>query len=1034
MFITKISIKRPLAIAMVFLALILFGGISLTRLPVNFLPNISLPMMVVSTAYPGAGPEEIETEITEGLERAVGSASNLRSITSTTSENSSMIMLEFEWGTDIDAAANDVRDKLSLVMPYLPDDAESPFIFKFDVSQQPVVMYNLLGNIDEIEMNEINDDIADKLQRVGGVAGAFNFSEGAKEIQIKMDPVRMRGTGITPQQIMGALQAHNVDYPLGNVEEGERVFIVKTVGQYRTLEDIRKTVVGAGKDGTPILLSHVADVESNIPERESISRTNGVKSVWGIVQKRTDANTVQVCNGVVEKLGEIEKELPPGVSINIVFNSAEFINESVQSTFITLIIGGILAIIILFLFLGNIRYTLYVAIAIPITVFFALLLMYLFNMSLNIISLGGLTVAIGMVLDSAIVVFEAIFRHRERGEDGDKAANTGAQEVGTAITASTLTTVAVFLPLILVSGFASFFFKELALTVTFALLSSLLVALTIVPMLSAKFLRIHSIADRKRGIGEHFRGFYEGIEEKYTRFLGWALDHRGRIFFGTLAVFIVSLFLFPFIGAEMSPDTDQGEIQIKAEMPIGTNLEATNEAVKQLEEIIRKEVPELDVLATSIGSSGGITSLFMSSSGPHAAQIYMELVGSEERDRSDREIMRDLRPKVKGIPGLNVYFSGGGMGQFFGGSPIEVKIIGYNIDKAREISQKLMKKLEDVKGLVDLESSLGEGKPEYRLVIDRQKAAQFGLTPYQIGSVLRSRIEGVVATQFREEGEEYDIRVMSDEKFHNSLVEVSSMTITTPMGEIPLQNFVKDTTAIGPVVIEREDNARVVTISGNIEGRDQGSVAEDVQKVLDSMLIPADFELELSGGFEEMEKTFADIRFVIFIALILVYMIMVGQFESFKEPFIIMFTVPLAIIGVLWMLFFTGTTINMQSLIGILLLGGIVVNNAIVYIDYTNQLRRKGGLPLKEAVIKAGRIRMRPILMTAFTTSFGLIPMALALGSGNEMRAPMARAVIGGLIVATFLTLVFIPTLYTMIEHRRESRTGLRNQEGKQRS
>jgi HAE1 family hydrophobic/amphiphilic exporter-1 len=1022
MILTDLSIKRPLAISMVFLAMILFGFISLTKLPLDFLPNISLPMIAVLTTYPGAGPEEIESEITEGLERALGSVNNLKKITSTTSENSCMIMLELEWGTDIDGAANDVRDKLGIVMPYFPDDAEDPLIFKFDVSQQPVVMYNLIGGIDEKEMNEINDDIADKLQRVGGVAGSFNMSDATKEIQIKLDPVRLQGTGITPEQVMGMLQAQNVNYPLGNIEEGRKVYIVRTVGQYGNLEEIRNTVVGYGVSGTPILLSHVADVEEALPEQTSITRSNGEKSIWGFVQKRTDANTVQVCNGVMAKIREIEKELPPGLEIGIVFNSADFIIESVKGTFTTLIIGGLLAILILFLFLGNIRYTLYVAVAIPITIFFALLLMYLFNMSLNIISLGGLTVAIGMVLDSAIVVFEAIFRHREKGESGDKAASVGAQEVGTAITASTLTTVAVFLPLLLVSGFASFFFKELALTVTFALLSSLLVALTIVPMLSAKFLRIRRDDTKKRGLGKQFRGFYERIEGRYTVLVNWAINHRPAILFGTLGLFVVSLFLFPFIGAEMSPATDQGEIQIRAEMPIGTNLETTDKAVLQLEEIVAREVPEANVIATSIGSGSGIMSLFMGTSGPHAAQLYLELVGSEKRERSDRDIMRDLRPKVAGIPGLKVFFSGGGMEEFFGGSPIVVKIIGYDIDKARNISDLLMEKLKGVKGLVDLESSLGEGKPEYRLVVDRQKAAQFGLTPYAIGSVLRSRIEGVVATQYREEGKEYDIRIMTDEEFRNSLLKISSMTITTPMGEIPLQNFVKDTIAVGPVVIDHEDNLRVVKISANIEGRDQGSVAKDVQKVLDETVIPADFDLELSGGFEEMERSFADIRFVILISLILVYMIMVGQFESFKEPFIIMFTVPLALIGVLWMLFFTNTTINMQSLIGILLLGGIVVNNAIVYIDYANQLRRKHGLPLEKAVVEAGKIRMRPILMTAFTTSFGLIPMALGLGSGNELRAPMARAVIGGLIVATFLTLVFIPTLYTMIEHRREKR------------
>jgi HAE1 family hydrophobic/amphiphilic exporter-1 len=902
MIITDLSIKRPLAISMVFLAMILFGFISLTKLPMNFLPDISLPMIAVITSYPGAGPEEIETEITEGLERALGSVNNLKKITSTTSENTCMIMLELEWGSDIDGAANDVRDKLGIVLPYFPDDAQDPLIFKFDVSQQPIVMYNLLGDIDEMEMNEINDEITDKLQRVGGVAGSFNMSEATKEIQIKLDPVRIRGTGVTPAQVMGMLQAQNVNYPLGNIDEGKKVYIVRTVGQYRGLEDIRNTVVGYSTNGVPILLSHVADVEARVPEQKNISRTNSVKSIWGFVQKRTDANTVQVCNGVIAKLDEIQKNLPPGMEIGIVFNQADFINKSVKSTFSTLIIGGILAILILFLFLGNIRYTLYVAVAIPITIFFALLLMYLFRMSINIISLGGLTVAVGMVLDSAIVVFEAIFRHRAKGESGKRSASVGAQEVGTAITASTFTTVAVFLPLLLVTGFASFFFKELALTVTFALLSSLLVALTIVPMLTSRFLRIRKDDMQRRGIGQRFRGFYERIEGQYTKLITWALGHRPVILFGTMGVFILSLFLFPFIGAEMSPMIDQGEIQIRAEMPIGTNLETTNEAVKQLEEIVAREVPEIDILATSIGSGSGIMSLFMGTSGPHSAQLYVELVDSEERKRSDKDIMRDLRPKVAGIPGLNVYFSGGGMEEFFGGSPIVVKIIGYDIDKARRISDELMEKLKGVKGLVDLESSLGEGKPEYRLVVDRQKAAQFGLTPYTIGAVLRSRIEGVIATQYREEGKEYDIRIMVDKEFRNSLAKISSMTITTPMGEIPLQNFVKDTIAVGPVVIEHEDNLRVVKINANIEGRDQGSIAKDVQKVLDGAVIPVDFEVELSGGFEEMQQSFQDLGFVIMIALILVYMIMVGQFESFKEPFIIMFTVPLALIGVLWML------------------------------------------------------------------------------------------------------------------------------------
>ncbi|TES90922.1 MAG: efflux RND transporter permease subunit [Candidatus Cloacimonadota bacterium] len=1019
--ITDVSINRPLAVSMLFLAFIIFGFISLTKLPVDLFPNMSFPMIMVMTGYPGAGPEEIETEITEALERLLGTVNNLDKITSTTSENTSMIMLNFEWGTDLDAAANDVRDKLGIAMPFFPDAAENPLIFKFDISQQPVIMYNILGEIDQLELNKIADEISDKLQRVGGVASSFNMGEEIKEVQIKLDPLKLKGTGITPEQIMGILRMQNVNYPLGNVEDGQRVYILRTVGQYRDIDDIEKTVIGY-KNGIPILLSHIADISSQSAEQTSISRTNGVQSIWGFVQKRADANTVAVSNNVIKKLDRIGKELPPGVKIDIIFNQADFITKSVRSTLNTLIIGAFLAIFILFLFFGNFRSTLYVAVTIPITIFFALFLMYIAGMSLNTISLGGLTVAIGMVLDSAIVVFEAIFRQRKQGKEARAAASAGTQEVGMAISASTLTTVAVFLPLLLVSGFVSFFFRELALTVTFALISSLIVALTIVPMLSSRFLKIKRY-ERGKGLAQRFSGFYTKIEQRYTGIIGWALQHRKTVILSTLGVFIVSLFLVPFIGTEMSPETDEGEIIIKAEMPVGTNLETTDKAITQLEEIILREVPEVDILATSIGSGKGIMALFMGTSGPHSAQIHMELVDRENRKRSDKDIMRDLRPKVSNIPGLKVYFSGGGMEEFFGGKPIVVKIIGYDIDKARLLTEELLRKLNGVEGLVDLKSSLGEGKPEYRLIIDRQKAAQFGLTPLQIGTVLRSRIEGIVTTQFREEGNEYDIRIMTDKKYRNNLHKIRAMTITTPDGDVPLRNFVKDTIAVGPVVIEHEDNLRIVSISGNIEGRDQGSIARDVQKILDETRVPVDFELELSGGFEEMQRSFNDLRFVILLALVLVYMIMVGQFESFKEPFIIMFTVPLALIGVLWMLFFTGTTINMQSLIGVLLLGGIVVNNAIVYIDYTNQLRRKQRIPLFEAVIEAGRVRLRPILMTAMTTSFGLIPMALGLGSGNELRAPMARAVIGGLLVSTFLTLVFIPTLYIVFEQRREKKS-----------
>ncbi len=1010
--ITDLSIKRPLAVSMVFLAIIIFGFVSLTKLSIDLFPNVTFPVMIVMANYPGAGPEEIENTLTEPLEKTLSTVNNLDKITSKTSENTTMITLQFAWGTDLDAAANDVRDRLGLVTPYLPKDATKPMILKLDPSLAPVVMYTISGNIDPLELQDIADDISDQLQRVGGVAAAYAEGGTEREVQIIIDPVKAAGTGITPEQLIQILKAQNLNYPLGKVEQGSNVYIIRLVGEYKNLDEIRNTVIG-NKKGIPILLSQIAEVKFQPAEKEAISRTNGIASIRGLVQKRTDANTVNVCNETIKALKEIQKELPPGVELNIAFNQADFINRSIGSTANTLIIGAILAVIVLFIFLGNLRATLFVAIGIPITVFFTLFLMYIFKMTVNIVSLGGLTVAIGMVVDSAIVVFEAIYRHREDNIPAMEAASTGTREVRTAITASTLTTIAVFLPLLLVRGFASVFFNQLALTVTFALVSSLVVALTIIPMLSSRFLKVR----QGKTSTIKFRNVYNKIEEVYKKIIHWALGHKAVVIAGSLSLFIVSLYLLKLIGAEFMPDVDQNVIDIKAEMPLGTNLSFTDSAVTKLEKIILREVPEMKSLTTTIGTGTGFTSFFSEATGPNSATMMISLVHREKRKRSTAQIQNALRPHFNSIPGLKVSFATQQFQEmFFGGKPIEIKILGYDLQKSHRFSEKLIERLKKVKGLVDIESSFQPGKPEFQLRIDRQKAAQFGLTPYQIGSVLRARIQGVVASQFRFEGDEYDIRLKRAKTYCDNLEKIKAMTITTPVGEVPLRNFLVDTTGTGPVAIEHENNERIIKITANVEGRDLNSVAQDVQKVLKKIEIPPKLTVQMSGGFEQMKTSFQDFGFIILLAVVLVYIIMVGQFESFKEPFVIIFTIPLAIIGVLWMLFFTNTTVNLESLLGVLLLGGIVVNNAIVYVDYTNQLRRFKKMPLIEAVVEAGRVRLRPILMTAFTTIFGLIPMALALGAGNELRAPMARSVIGGLFVSTFLTLVFIPVLYTLVE------------------
>jgi len=1019
--ITDISIKRPIAIGSVFLGIIVFGFVALTKLKVDLFPNVTFPMMVVFTSYPGAGPEEIETELTEPLEKTLGTVSHLQKVTSTTSENTVMIMLQFDWGTDLDAVANDVRDNISLIQSYLPTDAARPMIFKFDISMQPVVMYYISGNINPQELNNIANDIADQLQRIGGVAASFAGGENQEEVQIIIDPLKLSGTGITADQITGILKMQNLNYPLGSVESGKKVYTLRLVGQYENLDEISMTVIGNNK-GIPIYLSQVAEIVSRPAKVSSISRANGTTSLYGFVQKRPDANTVAVANNVVKELNAIKKTLPPGVKIDVSFNQADFITKSIRSTADSLWMGAILAILVLFLFLGNLRATFFVAASIPITVFFTLFLMYIFGMTMNIISLGGLTIAIGMVVDAAIVVFEAIFRHQEeKHESAIVASSVGANEVAAAITGSTLTTVAVFLPLLLVSGLASIFFNQLALTVTFALMSSLVVALTILPMFTSRFLNIEKMQRSK--VARTFNDFYKKLENFYVKVVTWALRHRKTVIFGALAAFIVSLLLVLFIGRELIPESDRSVITLEAEMPIGTNLATTDSAIMKLEQILLKEVPEMKVLTSTTGSGSGFTALFSQTSGTHSASVDLYLVDKQNRKRTMKAIQHDLRDKVNVIPGLEVRVATQGFSTMFGGGkPIEIKLFGYDLERVISYSVLLMDSLKAIKGLTDVESDFMKGKPEYRFLIDRQKAANFGLTPYQVGAALRTRFEGAVATQYRKEGKEYDMKVKFDERFVNSLERIKTMTMTTLLGEVPLRNFLIDTISTGPVTINHENSERVITVTANVEGRDLNRTAQDVIKKMNLLTAPVGVRTKMGGSFEQMQTTFRDLGFVILLSLALVYLIMAGEFESLKEPFIIMFTIPLGIIGVLWMLFFTNTTLNMQSLLGVLLLGGIVVNNAIVYLEYTNQLRRKEGLEVNAALIEAGRVRLRPILMTALTTICGLIPMALGIGSGNELRAPMARSVIGGLLVATFLTLVFIPVLYTFFEKKREEK------------
>ncbi len=1020
--ISDTSIRRPVTTAMLAIGLILFGFIGVSRMQVDLFPNVTLPVVVVAAVYPGAGPLEVEAEVTEVLEERLGTVPNLRNITSRSTEGVSAITMEFEWGSDLDAASSDVRDRLDQAQTFLPEDINKPFVFKFDPSMMPVVNIALYGDIDETELRDIADDIETRLQRVPGVAAVGSGGGSKRQVQIKIDLRELAAAGITTEQFANALVAQNLNYPIGAIPTQEQRYLIRLIGEYKDLAGIQNTAVG-NKGGVPVLVKHVADVSWAPEQRENFVRLNGKSCVFMWIQRRPDANTVSVASAVFAEVEKIKQTLPPGVKFGIFWDSSELIKTSVNNVATNLILGGILASMVLFLFLRRFRATLFVAFAIPFSIFFALFFMYVFGFTINILSMAGLAIAVGMVVDNGVVVFESIFRRREQGEEQMKAASEGTNMVAMAITASTLTTIAVFLPMLLLRGLIQVFFKELALAITFALIASLGVAVTLIPMLSSRFLKLPPLGTKEKGFKAWAQKVYNKIEDFYAGFGNWALNHRKLVIILTIVLLIVSLGLIPLIGTEFMPEQTSRHTELIAEMPVGSNLEVTNDAIAQLEKYAVETYPDdLDGFAAQIGGGASIYSAVFGGSRTSSAEIDVLL--KKNAKHSMKEVEQDLRRKASEIPGLQVRLGRtGGMGSMFGGgAPVQVDIIGHDINTADSLTQLVMTEMKKVPGLVDIKSNRERGDPEIQLVVDREKAAYYGLTPYQIGSALRTQIEGNVTTKYRLKGKEYDILLRLKEDQRNNICDILCMSINGPMGPVLLSNVVTNQRGTSPLEIEHKNTERIVSITANVVGQSSGRVAAQVSRAISSITPPPDFEIKVTGSYEEMVKSFRDLAFAAIIAIILVFMVMASQFESLRDPFIILFTIPLAIIGVLWMLFITGTTLSVISGIGVLVLVGIVVNNGIVYIDYVNQLRRKEGMELDEAVRKGIRIRLRPILMTAMTTIFGLLPLALKIGEGSELWSPLGRAVIGGMIVSTFLTLVFIPVLYTSFEKGAEKR------------
>ena len=1022
MSLSDLALRRQITTFMIFIAIVMIGVVSLTKLSVDILPDVEFPTLTVSTSYSGASPKEVETLITEPMERAVSTVQNIEEVRSTSSEGSSSVRVQFVWGTDMTEAANDLRERVARAKGGLPEDASDPRIWKFDASAMPVVFLGLSAenmSLDKIR-RYADDEIKHRLEQIEGVAAVSVRGGLEREIHVDVDRSKLEAVGLSFSQIISALRNENLDKPGGYLETERSELLLRTSGQFTTIDQIANTVVGS-QSATPIYLYQVADVEDSFKDRRSDTRLKGEQGLSIMIQKQPGENTVQVADRVIERVRSINRTLlPPGMELLVTRDTSEFIRGSISQIQQVAVIGGILAVLILFVFLRNIRSTIIISVAIPIAVVTTFILMNFAGITLNMMSLGGLALGIGMLLDNAIVVLENVFRHRERGEGAMEAASVGTKEVSSAIIASTLTTLCVFLPLLLATaGMQGVFFRQLAYTVSFALLASLFVALTLVPVMSARFLHVEPASEHNNSgrIKRRISKAFDALNDKYRDALGWTLNHRLWVVIICPLILVLSLALIPTIGTELMPEVDEGNISINVQLPVGTKFQITNALSRDLEKIVQESVPEIDTMRTSVAGRR-----WFGSSSSHTASISIDLVKKEMRDRSTDEVMADLRGKLSGIPDARIRISARGsmMTRILGGREerIEVDIRGHDLEEGARLAERVKDIVESVDGTVNVRVSREEGKPELTVLVDRDKASSLGLNLAAVADTLNIGLSGTVATRYREGGDEFDVLVRMKEQDRLSLDSVMTFFLKTGAdSSVSLSNIAQVQEREGPIDIQRRGQERIITVSASTADRDFGSIASEINEKLAPIRssAPEGFSIEFAGEQEEQSQAYGSLLFTLVLAIALVYMVMASQFESLLHPFLIMFSIPFAAIGVVMVLFLTGTNISVPVFIGIIMLAGIVVNNAIVLVDYINLMRRQG-MELKEAILEGGRRRLRPIMMTTLTTSFALIPMSLGLGAGAEMQAPMARTVIGGITVASLFTLFFIPTLYSLFE------------------
>ncbi len=1023
---SQFSVYHPIFTVMIFLIVIILGLVSFTRLPIDLMPDITYPTLSLSTSYGNASPEEMEEIVTRPIEEALAAVPGVEEISSTSAEGSSNVRVSFAWGTDLEEASNDIRDRLDRIIRSLPEDIERPRLRKFDPASFPILIMGASSDLDPILTRRIIDDqIKYRIERVPGVASLDIWGGREREIHVNLEPDKIKALGLPLDLILNKIRSENVDVPAGTIERGNYEVLIRTPGVYTNLDEIRNTVV-AIRDGVPIQVKEIASVEDSWQKVRRIVRVNGKQGIRLSISKQSGKNTVEIAKAVLEEIERIQQDIPQ-ITLVPIIDSSKYIQSSISNVGKAALYGGLLAVLVLLFFLRSFRSTTVIATAIPISIIATFALIYFGGFTLNIMTLGGLALGIGMLVDNAIVVLENIYRLQESGEKPIQASINGTGEVTSAIIASTLTTLAVFLPLIFLRGMSGIMFRQLSYVIAFALLCSLIVALTLVPMLSSKVLRVTKLANSsQQSFGLKLYNisgrFFINLENRYKELLHYALNHRLIVLGMAFLLFTGSLFLIKLVGSEFMPSADEGEVRISGEMEIGTRLGIMEEKFQTIAAIVKKEIPEIESMVESMGGSS------FRGSGSHVGEMRVSLVPQSQRSRSSEEISNALRRKLADIPGLITRIRSG-QGFFLlrmgtsGGDRVQIEIRGYDLEISDALAKQVASLTEEVAGVTDARISREIGTPEEIIVIDRLKAADMKLTVSQIAYTLQTFLTGTRASNYREGGDEFWIRVKVKDAEKMTLEDLLDLTLTNSDGQpVMLRNMVSVRPRTGPVQVQRKDQERIITVSANISGRDMGSVISDIREKLRFLPVPRDFSVVFSGDYEEQQKAFKELFVGLILALMLVYMVMASLYESLRDPFVVMFSIPLAAIGVILILFLTNTTFNVQSYIGCIMLGGIVVNNAILLVDYTNLLRRRDKMPIREAIEEAGRRRLRPILMTATTTIFALLPLALGLSEGGEAQAPMARAVIGGLLSSTLITLVIIPVVYSVFEEMGKKR------------